>query len=1136
MEHALRALRQLSAGVGNEAWVFKAASLVPAGWEETTTSTSAELVRQGSDSESEEEILDIQQQSVKLSELYTWGRATNYQLGYGVSGNEQQIPKLVQLPIGKQVMYLSCGRFHSTAVTSCGSVFTWGFAGASGRLGLEQAKREAREAAVVEPTPLPQFGPGRHHATKVATGLNHTLAMTAAGKLLVWGSNERGQLGHGTPGDTAVLQPTVLKAAPWQKQKVTDIATGSLHSLCIAGESGQVFAWGCNAHGALGLGTPPTGPSHTAQPQCLPHLKSATFLVANPSGNVSLCLMMSHGDAMMFGGSPVPASDGRSVDQRFYVPARVRRKEPDPSLTSSDDWQLQRGSQLSPLRWATLSDSEGFGIDTDGLLWVWPTSSRPATADLVSVALKRAVRSRLASASGANELTLDPSDPSNNEFVLMEEGEDEELTLATQELLMPKSPMQAPNLNEVQQVGISNFGVSFKAGISWAVDDSAGHLWQLKRAKSKDGWAAERFEYLAQVSCFACGPEHQAAVTTYTVPTVPRYDLPQDLKAVKAQESQEQHGDETDTRSDSKETVAKRPVQSLQQICEDKLCAKLNPRSFGLVCDIAWELNRPALLDRAFRFLCANAPLMFSKLHLPTLSQLPVEVLAAFEMAAKAKVVADSGGASVGSAPSRKESREDVVQMHETNDLPFVRDFGDEFSSDLGAPFQMDDMDDERMLNEISKLCESGQWSSIASQALSLLATSLPGSAAGEGLIAEKLGLSFALDELEQVQLEADAEKEDARRKRRASNVSSVSPQIAAVPSKYASPAMSSKSSPKSAAISPFLQPEKSSSPMLEAQDRQEWVEVKGNSRARKDVSMASPKVKASPEPTQMPPAAVPPSPKGGKKGDSSGKGGKDGKGKGKTSLMSLDESASSRHLRLADFIKPQVGRGKGKGGTDAKKSEKSDAESGPSAILVSALQSAGKAEKGVENGSAKWALPKDDGCNGNPKLSQILEEDKGSKEAKRKQSLRKPETKVMTCSWGRDALPSEQSKNQSIAEIQQEEELLREHDEILEIEAMFAALEVAEIHEALEQSRAANGEVTGPSPSKDVKGRASGHKPQAKVEAKGHRKKKGNPNSKSDWWSQGWDGWNSGWWESEKSTARWQKRPAESETAQREA
>ena len=184
-------------------------------------------------------------------------------------------------------------------------------------------------------------------------GLNHTLAMTAAGKLLVWGTNERGQLGLGTPGDAGV-QPTVLKAVPWQKQKVTDIAAGALHSLCIAGvffffnqglaiwskpleqspsntfqkthvpkhqlafsflqgletchissfsfcprkrsvnrrvpgDSGQVFAWGCNAHGALGLGPPPTGPSYAAQPQGLPHIKSATLLVANPCGHVTIC-------------------------------------------------------------------------------------------------------------------------------------------------------------------------------------------------------------------------------------------------------------------------------------------------------------------------------------------------------------------------------------------------------------------------------------------------------------------------------------------------------------------------------------------------------------------------------------------------------------------------------------------------------------------------------------------------------------------------------------------------------------------------------------------------------------------------------------------------------------------------------
>ncbi len=282
-----------------------------------------------------------------------------------------------------------------------------------------------------------------------------------------------------------------------------------------------------------------------------------------------------------------------------------------------------------------------------------------------------------------------------------------------------------------------------------------------------------------------------------------------------------------------------------------------------------------------------------------------------------------------------------------------------------------------------------------------------------------------------QVQVEAEqVEKEETRRKRRAS--SNVSPQIvpSGAPSKYAtSPALSSKSSPKSA-ISPFLQPEKS--PALDATS-QDWVEVRGNTKSRKssDPSMASPKVKAEP-------AAVPPSPKGGKKGEA----GKDGKGKGKTSLMSLDESASARHLRLADFIKPQENaRGKGKG-AEAKKSEKKSdaAESGPSAILVSALQSAGKADQlNEKDGSAKWSVqPKD----GNPKMSQILEDAMehghamGSKETKKKQNQVRKESKVMTCSWGRDALPSEQSKNQSIAEIQQEEELLREHDEILEIEA----------------------------------------------------------------------------------------------------
>lgn len=80
----------------------------------------------------------------------------------------------------------------------------------------------------------------------------------------------------------------------------------------------------------------------------------------------------------------------------------------------------------------------------------------------------------------------------------------------------------------------------------------------------------------------------------------------------------------------------------LQELCEDKLCATLGPRSFGLLCSIAWELHRPHLLDRAFEFLMENASLMFLRQFLPNLAQLPVEVIASLELAARAQRPAEA--------------------------------------------------------------------------------------------------------------------------------------------------------------------------------------------------------------------------------------------------------------------------------------------------------------------------------------------------------------------------------------------------------------------------------------------------------------------------------------------------------------
>ena len=680
--------------------------------------------------------------------------------------------------------------------------------------------------------------------------------------------------------------------------------------------------------------------------------------------------MAAHGDAMIFGGSP------EKSEPRFFTPCRVRRQG---QQVEDPEWQVQR-SAPRPLHWAMLSDGEGFGLDTESL-WSWSTSARPAAARQLWAPLRRPV--------------------ARNEFVLVDE--DSEQVLEEGELLPPLLPA---GVKDIEEGRIADLGVSFKAGITWAVDDAAGHLWQLKPAKSND-WAAERYEYLAQVSCFACGPEHQAAVTTYR--------LPERHPAAKVEDEAEDEKEQSEVQS---------RVPSLQEICEEKLCASLSPRSFGLVCDIAWELNRPQLLDRAFHFLCANAPLMFSKLHLPTLSQLPMEVLASFEVAARAK--------------QASETLRPEVRAPETSEVE----------------------PNEDQLLEVSQLLGSANWRQLPSRTLALLATSMPGTAAGEGPTAEQLGLAFELPEV--------LVEKETRPKRRTQS----SPKVAT----KASPAMSSKSSPLASSSKSPLEAPKSMSPVPG-----DWMEVK----RRKSETKTTPQVKAAEPP-------VPPSPKP--------------KGRGKT-LASLDEAGASRHLRLADFMPSQALKGKGRGKSEIKSDEKLErcrpeaptekketpksppkpikeplsTESGPSEILVSAVKSAGSAWAAVSVHRTQ--------------LADILEDEK-KKQGKA--------SKVTTCSWGRDALPSEQPKNQSISEIQQEEELLREHDEILEIEAMFAALEVAEIEEALEKSRAAE-----PLPEKKKKA-----KPKSKAKESG--------------WSQGWSEWN---WQS-GPTARWQKR---SHAAQRD-
>ncbi|XP_062992156.1 uncharacterized protein LOC134405027 [Elgaria multicarinata webbii] len=99
-----------------------------------------------------------------------------------------------------------------------------------------------------EPRLLKELGDRR--IIQIACGDHHSLALSKGGELFAWGQNEHGQLGVGTDFNS-VKEPQLvceLVGLPLAK-----IAAGSSHSLALS-VFGDVYSWGKNDFGQLGLG------------------------------------------------------------------------------------------------------------------------------------------------------------------------------------------------------------------------------------------------------------------------------------------------------------------------------------------------------------------------------------------------------------------------------------------------------------------------------------------------------------------------------------------------------------------------------------------------------------------------------------------------------------------------------------------------------------------------------------------------------------------------------------------------------------------------------------------------------------------------------------------------------------------
>uniref|UniRef100_A0A8C3U6H3 HECT-type E3 ubiquitin transferase n=1 Tax=Catharus ustulatus TaxID=91951 RepID=A0A8C3U6H3_CATUS len=172
--------------------------------------------------------------------MLCWGNASFGQLGLG--GIDEEIvlePRKSDFFLNKRVRDVGCGLRHTVFVLDDGTVYTCG-CNDLGQLGHEKARKRPEHVGALD----------AQNIVAVSCGEAHTLALNDKGQVYAWGLATDGQLG--LPGtEECVRVPRNIKSL--SEIQIVQVACGYYHSLALS-KGSEVFSWGQNKYGQLGLG------------------------------------------------------------------------------------------------------------------------------------------------------------------------------------------------------------------------------------------------------------------------------------------------------------------------------------------------------------------------------------------------------------------------------------------------------------------------------------------------------------------------------------------------------------------------------------------------------------------------------------------------------------------------------------------------------------------------------------------------------------------------------------------------------------------------------------------------------------------------------------------------------------------
>jgi len=205
-----------------------------------------------------------------------WGHNNYGQLGNQAT-EDSSTPVIAAV---QQTVDLSLGQSHSCALLQDGGGACWG-RNDDGQLGSGSTAASGMPLRVADLTT----------AVVLKSGGNHTCAVLQSTKVVCWGRNQQGQLGIGDVGPGLSI-PTPVPGL----SGVTAISLGLDHS-CALIQNGQVYCWGWNRYGQVGMGAV-GDTAYITRPQLVADVAN---VVAITAGDNHTCVLQRSGDMRCWG-------------------------------------------------------------------------------------------------------------------------------------------------------------------------------------------------------------------------------------------------------------------------------------------------------------------------------------------------------------------------------------------------------------------------------------------------------------------------------------------------------------------------------------------------------------------------------------------------------------------------------------------------------------------------------------------------------------------------------------------------------------------------------------------------------------------------------------------------------------------